>query len=603
VKLISNRLIRFHIMLIAVIGGVSFLAYLNVIYSAAQTNRKDIDYLAHVGYPALDRIGIVLQQLPQLREKMTSAIGLGDMFLLEDADNQVRDLRQSLSEIRGAQPRFSGEVDIAMMTMDRYHQASRQLALSLLDRPLHDNQIKEQTDSINRLYRDVEERLLQLQHVVRDDYQGTLNTVSAGLDRSISVGLTLGIATVVVLVAFSALVSARVARTVQHSDRLKDEFLANVSHELRTPMHGIRGALELMDTQTMSAEQRQYWRAAGDAAEDMVRLVNDMLDFTDLQSGDLSHIERAFNLRQLVVGLAERYQGLCQRKGLAFYFSEDDTIDVDLVGDDQRIAHVVAHLLDNALKFTDTGSIRFAVHGDDSRNRNHDYALRFIVSDTGPGIPQGSLDMVFKPFRQLDGSHTRQYGGIGIGLPMCKQIVEMMGGALHYSHAPDHGSILTVSIPLSRARSESPQAESGLLTAGGASGPTRSGQTRVLVVEDNKVNQMVLKGFLQRLDCHVLTAANGREAIDIVTSEPVDLILMDCQMPVLDGYEATRLIRRLPEPMNRIPIVAVTANAHESDRKHCLDCGMDDYLKKPVDFDTIRRRIDRIRSPLALVKS
>jgi len=599
VKLISSRLIRFHIMLIAVIGGASFLAYLNIIYSAAQANRKDIEYLAHVGYPSLDKVGIVVQQLPQLREKMTSAIGLGDMFLLEDADNQVRELQQLLSDVRGAQPQFSGEVDIARLLLDRYHQASRQLTLSLLERPLRDEKIKEQTDSIARLYRDAEERVQQLQHVVHDDYQGTLNAASAGLDHSINAGLVLGFATVVVLFAFSALVSTRVARAVQHSDRLKDEFLATISHELRTPMHGIKGALELMDPQAMAQDQRQYWRAAGDAADDMLRLVNDMLDFTDLQSGDLSHIERVFNLHQLVAALAERYQGLCQRKGIAFYFSEDDSIDIELVGDDQRIAHVVAHLLDNALKFTDAGSIKFAVHGNDSRSHNHDYAVRFIVSDTGPGIPQGSVDMVFKPFRQLDGSHTRQYGGIGIGLPMCKQIVGMMGGSLHYSHAPDHGSILTVSIPLNRARSEPVHVESSHKAAGGAV----LAQTRVLVVEDNKVNQMVLKGFLQRLDCDVLTASNGREAIDIVTSEDIDLILMDCQMPVLDGYEATRLIRQLPEPMSRIPIVAVTANAHESDRKHCLDCGMDDYLKKPVDFDTIRRRIERLRRPLALVKS
>jgi len=438
-----------------------------------------------------------------------------------------------------------------------------------------------------------------LQHVVHDDYQRTLNSASAGLDHSIQAGLVLGFATVVVLFAFSALVSTRVASAVRHSDRLKDEFLATISHELRTPMHGIKGALELMDPQAMAPDQRQYWRAAGDAADDMLRLVNDMLDFTDLQSGDLSHIERVFNLHQLVAALAERYQGLCQRKGLAFYFSEDDSIDIELVGDDQRIAHVVAHLLDNALKFTDAGSIKFAVHGNDSRSRNHDYAVRFIVSDTGPGIPQGSVDMVFKPFRQLDGSHTRQYGGIGIGLPMCKQIVDMMGGSLHYSHAPDHGSILTVSIPLNRARSEPVPIESSYKATCGAV-PV---QTRVLVVEDNKVNQMVLKGFLQRLECDVLTAANGREAVDVVTGEDIDLILMDCQMPVLDGYEATKLIRQLPEPMCRIPILAVTANAHESDRKLCLDCGMDDYLKKPVDFDTIRRRIERLRRPLALVKS
>jgi len=599
VKLISSRLIRFHIMLIAVIGGASFLAYLQIIYAAAQSNREDIEYLAHVGYPSLDKIGGVIQQLPQLREKMTSAIGLGDMFLLEEADNQMRELRQLLSDIRVVQPQFSGEVDIASLLLDRYHLAAHQLALSQLDQPLRDDKVKEQTDGMNRLYHETEERLRQLQHAVREDYQDTLNKASAGLDHSIAAGLVLGFATVVVLVAFSALVSTRVARAVQHSDRLKDEFLATVSHELRTPMHGIKGALELMESLGMPQDQRQYWRAAGDAADDMLRLVNDMLDFTDLQSGDLSHIERVFNLHQLVATLAERYQGLSQRKGLAFHFSEDDTIDIELVGDDQRIAHVVAHLLDNALKFTDSGSIKFAVHGDDSRSRNHDYAVRFIVTDTGPGIPQGSVDMVFAPFRQLDGSHTRQFGGIGIGLPMCKQIVEMMGGSLHYSHAPDHGSILTVSIPLNRARNGFSQAEIAEKFASDA----EMAQTRVLIVEDNKVNQMVLKGFLQRLNCHVMTAANGREALDIVGGELVDLILMDCQMPVLDGYEATRLIRQLPDPLRRIPIIAVTANAHESDRKHCLDCGMDDYLKKPVDFDTIRRKIERLQRPLALVKS
>ena len=595
-KLISDRYLRFQIMLIALVGSVSLVAFIVLTVSVVKHNRDAIVQLDTTAYPALEKAATSRLRLPGLREKTSNAIALADSLLLEDAERQLREIRKLLADVAVLTPVFAVDAEAAQFSLNRYHSVARDTVAALLQQPDANPRAVPQAEVIERLYRETDEHLQQLQFRLRESYQRALATSERSLDRSLQVIAVLGVATLLLLFVLSLVTALRVARYVQRSHQLKDEFLATVSHEMRTPLHGIRGGLELLDTQTMTAEHRQYWRAASDSADELLRLVNDMLDFTDLQTGDLSHIDRVFNLRALVQMLADKYQPQCERKGLAFYFSEDESIDVDLVGDDQRIAHVVSHLLENALRYTEHGSIKFAVHGNPMRGRTHDYSVRFIISDTGPGIAPERLDLTFNQRTLFEGSHTRHYGRVGVGLPVCRRIVELMGGSMHYSHAPDHGSILTVLIPLCRAH-EAMQTERQVET------PAADLQTTVLVVEDNKVNQMVLKGFLQRLHCRVLMAANGREAIDLVARENIDVILMDCEMPVLDGFEATRLIRQMPPPLNAIPIIAVTANAHDSDRRRCLQAGMNDYLKKPVDFDTIRRRIELIRRPLALVRS
>lgn len=367
------------------------------------------------------------------------------------------------------------------------------------------------------------------------------------------------------------------------SNRFKDEFLATVTHELRTPMNGVIGSLELMQTVKMDVELEQYQKTAAASARDMMRMVNDILALTELQAGKLYPRREAFSLRGLFDGLRAQYAPRAEDKGLTFALELDDNLPDILEGDAAKLAQALGYLLDNAIKFTSEGGVTLQVGRAGSQGSN--LPLSVVVSDTGIGFAHGEGDL-YQRFHQLDGSMTRKYGGLGIGLAICRQLVDLLGGSLGHESQPGVGSRFRLNVPLTLPEQQSvPVARPQRVPSGTAL--RQAQQCTVLIVEDNAINQLVTRGMLLKLGYRVRTADNGAEALDLLRGEGVDAVLLDCQMPVMDGFATCRAIRALPG-FAEVPVLAITAHSHSGDRERCLAAGMSDYLAKPVKFEELR---------------
>ena len=367
------------------------------------------------------------------------------------------------------------------------------------------------------------------------------------------------------------------------SNRLKDEFLATVTHELRTPMNGVIGSLELMQTVNLGVELAQYQKTAASSARDMMRMVNDILALTELQAGKLYPLREPFSLRGLLDGLRVQYAPQAEDKGLRFVMELDEGLPDTLEGDAGKLTQSLGYLLDNAIKFTAEGEVRLRVARAEPAPEG--LVLNIEVLDSGVGFSTPQEASLYQRFHQLDGSMTRAYGGLGIGLAICRQLTGLLGASLDQESRPGRGSCFRLRVPLA-------------LPAAGAAQPlpVRRAQTQarrhaeqctVLIVEDNAINQLVIRGMLLKLGYRVRTADNGAEALEVLRREAVDALLLDCQMPVMDGFATCRALRAMPA-CAELPVLAVTAHSHSGDRERCLAAGMSDYLAKPVKFDELR---------------
>lgn len=391
-------------------------------------------------------------------------------------------------------------------------------------------------------------------------------------------------------------------RSLEESNRVKDEFLATISHELRTPMNGVIGCLDNMQGDAGGASGESYRSAARQSARDMMRLVERILGYTEVQSGQLVLRSHEFSLQGRCKALAEEYQQRATGKGLAFSLDIGRIPDT-LIGDETHIVQVLDALLDNAFKFTRQGSIGLRIVAEDVNEKTEMCTLRFTVSDSGDGIPASARDTLFDKFNQLDRSYHRSFGGLGIGLATSQALVKAMGGCIDYAPCTDAGqeggSVFSFCLRLPCKVSVIALAQREVQPA---TGLDLHGK-HVLVVEDNPVNQMVIKGKLKKQGADVVVADNGQIAVDLIQQQLIDVVLMDCQMPVMDGFEATRCIRQLGGNYARVPIIAVTANAMTKDRQRCLDAGMNDYLSKPVDSNQLLDAIRKWVEPPALNKA
>lgn len=381
-----------------------------------------------------------------------------------------------------------------------------------------------------------------------------------------------------------------VNQTLQDNNRIKDEFLATISHELRTPMNGVLGCLEHIHDEPISDKASQYLNYADRSARHMMLLVDSLLTYTELQSGKIHFDNKPFLTKDLVASSRTLFSELAQKKGIALsFFIEEATPDV-LISDFNRISQILNNLLDNAIKFTRHGRVEVRIHGEIANLQTGDFNLLIHVSDTGIGIAEEKLSLIFERFRQADGAFNRGYGGLGIGLAVIKALLDYLHGSIDVESSMDRGSTFTVHVPC-RCQVAGDQAEIAAVVSA-ENGPAKvTSGLRVLVVEDNPVNQLVLKGLLKKQGFDVFTADNGAQAVELVKSTQLDVIMMDCQMPVMDGFEATRQIRALPSPGNQIPIIAVTANAMSQDRERCLQAGMNDYTSKPIDAKLLNKKI------------
>jgi len=365
------------------------------------------------------------------------------------------------------------------------------------------------------------------------------------------------------------------------ASRLKSEFLASMGHEIRTPSAGVLGMARLLPDSGLTRQQREYDDSVRSSAESLLSLLNDVLDFSRIEAGKCSVQAEPFDLRAAVQDVADLLSAKAAEKQLELVVRIAPGAACHLVGDVGRIRQVLNNLVGNAIKFTHQGQVVIQVTSEEAGGGEADVAL--IVEDTGIGIPANRLDKIFESFVQGDGSDTRHYGGTGLGLAISRRLAMLMGGSLTATSRPGQGSAFRFHLRLPLAQPPRPASGAATdLTALDSAVSAKPARRRVLVVEDNHINQRVARHMLQRLGCYVDVAANGREGVQMLKMFPYDLVFMDCQMPELNGYEAAAEIRRMEGTSRHTPIVAMTAHAMQGDRERCLAAGMDDYISKPV---------------------
>jgi len=369
----------------------------------------------------------------------------------------------------------------------------------------------------------------------------------------------------------------------EDSARAKEQFLANMSHEIRTPMNGVFGMTDLLLETSLSEEQEKYLNAIRASADHLLVIINDILDLSKIESGKLVIESSEVELPSILEDILHSTRLQYEQKGLTVEVDQSPRVPEKFIGDPVRLKQVLINLFSNAVKFTEEGKVSVRVRL--QRETRDTVTLLFEVEDTGIGIPESKRASIFSMFTQASSDTTRKYGGTGLGLAICRQLVELQGGTLRLESEEGKGSLFSFDITykkLGAKASEKKQREIAKAEAKEAALPLPKG--KVLLAEDNEINRMLVVTMLNNWKIEVDIAHNGKEALEMMAAYEYDLILMDVHMPEMDGYSATKEIRAsLPEPKNKVPVIAMTASALQGELERCLAAGMDDYIAKPFE--------------------
>ena len=409
-------------------------------------------------------------------------------------------------------------------------------------------------------------------------------------------------------------------KELQKSNQVKERFLSTVSHELRTPLNGVLGSLSLLEinVKAMSKIDQLALRNVllGDlnqvnqSSEDMLALVNNIIDFSELNTDKISRMDSYFLPNELISEIVKPLLGDIESKGIRLTLDLGALALTEVNSDRLLYRKLFLSLTKNAIKFTDQGEI--SISGAIDKTTEGVAVLTFLIKDSGVGIPEEKINEILQPFNQVDQSITRRFGGLGIGLPVCKEIVAILGGEISFSSCETIGTTVSLqfnSVPIRefQASREAQAAEQagveGIAHAGARAerqppiqeAANDSSDEYVLIIEDNKTNQLVAQKIVKKMGLIPLLAENGSLGLEVIKTGKVDYVLMDCQMPVMDGYETTRQIRLMPKPYSILPILAVTANTADSDRRRCVECGMDDFIAKPITYKILEGKINEWR--------